>query len=247
LSADHFHELSGLLFEARKRYRTARATIRHRRRGDLAAEAENRYVEYGFRHGVLTNFDPPLDVPRYREYADLDKVSRLWHERPDRWRQETDPADGSGTMYRVADGRGPWWSYGAPNHAYYSPTNGGEFSPDEELSCLLDPYEIRYGLGDCNLQIAGRAELLGRATIEVEARAISWSYAPTGPFWGGADDYLMSVDAKMGTILRFASRLRGEDCEVFEMTELAFDEVLPEVTFVLDLPRVEFEKMDPLR
>jgi len=243
MSTDYFRKLLDLLVGAGERYRTVRATVRHRRRGDLASEAENRYVEYGFRHGILFNFDPPFDVPRYREYADLEEISRLWHERPDRWRQETDPADGSGTVYRVADGKGPWWYYGAPNRAHYSPTNGGEFSPDEELSCLLDPYEIRYSLGDCDLRIAGRAELLGRDTIEVEARAVSWDYAPIGPFWDGADDYLMSVDAKIGAILRLASRLRGEECEVFEITELAFDEVFSEGKFVLDLPGVDFERI----
>ena len=247
MSDDALNELLGLLFGAGKRYRTAHATVRHRRRGDLATEAENRYVGYGFRHGILSNFDPPFDVPTYREYVDVEEVSRLWHERPDRWRQETDPGDGSGTVYRVADGKGPWWYYGAPDRAHYSPTNGGEFSPDKELSCLLDPYEIRYDLGDSNLRIAGQAELLGRKTIEVGAEAVSWDYAPSGPFWEGADDHLMSVDAQIGTILRFASRLRGEECDVYEVTELAFDEDFPQDTFVLNLPAVEFERIDPPR
>jgi hypothetical protein len=167
MTTDHFHELSGLLFGARDRYRTVRATIRHLRRGNLATEAENRYVEYGFRHGVLSNIDPPLYEPRYREYEDLEEVSRLGHEPPDRWNQETDLADGSGTTYRVADGEGPWWFYRPPDRANYSPTNGGEFSPDTELSSLLDPDEIRYSLGDCALRIVSRGELLGRETIEV--------------------------------------------------------------------------------
>jgi hypothetical protein len=243
MTTDHFHELSGLLFGARDRYHTARATIRHLRRGNLATEAENRYVEYGFRHGILSNFDPPLHEPRYRMYEDLEETSRLWHERPNRWRQET---DGSGTTYRVADGEGPWWYYRPPDWANCSPTNGGEFSADTELSSLLDPYEIRYSLGDCDLRIVGRAELLGRETIEVEAKAISWGYAPIGPFWEGADDYLVLVDAEVGAILRFASRLRGEECDSFEMLAVVFDEAFPEDTFVLNLPGVEFETIDPL-
>ena len=246
MSAKDSHELSGLLFGAGEHYRTAHATIRHRRRGNLATEAENRYVEYAFRRGILQNFDPPFNVPRYREYADLEEVSRLWHERPDRWRQETDAPDGSGTVYRVADGKGPWWYYEAPDRAHYSPTNDGGFTPDEELSCLLDPYETRYSLGECDLRIIGRAELLARDTIEVEARPVSWDYVSTEPFLDGADDYLLSVDAEIGTILRVASRLRDEECEVFEVTALAFDEAFPEGTFVLDLPEVEFERIDSL-
>jgi hypothetical protein len=82
----------------------------------------------------------------------------------------------------VSDGKEPWWYYGSPDRALHSPTNDGGFSPDGELSCLLDPYEIRYGLGDCDMRIAGRAGNLGRETIEVEARAASWDYAPVGPF-----------------------------------------------------------------
>ena len=62
---DDFKELSGLLFGAKERYRSVRATVRHFRRGGLASEAINRYVEYGFRHGVLHNLDPPYDEPRF--------------------------------------------------------------------------------------------------------------------------------------------------------------------------------------
>lgn len=138
-----------------------------------------------------------------------------------------------------------WWYYGGPGRAHYSPTNHGEFSPDRELSSLLDPYEIRYSIGDCCLLLVGHAQLLGRDTVEVEAKAISWDYAPIGPFWDGADDYLMSVDAGIGVILRLSSRLRDEECDVFEMVELAFDEIFPEDTFSLELPGVEFERIDP--
>lgn len=247
MTTDDFRELSDLLLGAEDRYRAVRATVRHRRRGNLAAEAENRYVEYGFRHGILSNIDPPFHEPRYRRYEDLEEISRLWHESPDRWRQETDLADGSGTTYRVADGKGPWWYYGAPDWADYSPTNGGEFSPDTELSSLLNPYEIRYSLGDCDLRIVGSSELLGRETTEVEAVAVSWDYAPFGPFWDGADDYLMSVDAEVGVILRLASRLRGEECDSFEVVDIAFDETFPEGTFALDLPGVRFDRVDRRR
>jgi hypothetical protein len=86
LAANQFRQVSGLLIGARERYRNARATIAHRRRGDRATEAEARYVEYGFRRGILSDFDPPYYVPRYRECADLEGVSCLWHGRPDRWR-----------------------------------------------------------------------------------------------------------------------------------------------------------------
>lgn len=217
----------------------------------MATEAINRYVEYGFRHNILSNLDPPYDEPRYREYEDLDELSRLWHERPNRWRQETDRSDGSGTVYRVADGAGPWWFFSPPDGADCSPTNGGEFSPDEELSGLLDPYELRYN--ELNYHILGTGtRTFGhgetvevRKSIEVGAEAVSWNYAPLEPFGVGADDYLLSVDAQTGIILRLASRLGGEEYESFEVSEIAFDEGFAEDTFRLELPGVEFERVDP--
>ena len=120
---DDFRELSALLFGVGERYRSVRATVRHRRRGDLATEAINRYVEYGFRNNILSNFDPPYHEPRYRKCGYLDEISLLWHERPNRWRQETDPSDGSGTLYRVVDGDEPWWFFKPPGWADRSPTN----------------------------------------------------------------------------------------------------------------------------
>src|SRR5215217_265642 len=71
---DDYRELTDLLFGARERHRSVRATVRHSRRGILATEAINRYVEYAFRNNILSNFDPPYDEPRYREYADLEEI-----------------------------------------------------------------------------------------------------------------------------------------------------------------------------
>ena len=224
--------------------------MHHRRRGDLATEAINRYVEYGFRRGILSNFDPPYDEPRYRNYEDLEETLRLWHERPDRWRQETAPSDGSGTTYRVVDGKGPWWFYKPPNWADWSPTNGGEFSPDGELSGLLDPYQMRYNEVRCiikgtKLHTFGDGTAVNvREVVEVEAEAISWDYAPLSPFEDGADDYLLSVDAEVGVVLRLASRLRGEEFDVFEVLDIVFDEAFPEGTFRLELPGEEFRRRD---
>jgi hypothetical protein len=243
---DDFRELSALLFGAGERYRSVRAAVRHRRRGDLATEAINRYVEYGFRNNILTNFDPPYHEPRYRECGDLDEISLLWHVRPNRWRQETDLSDGSGMVYRVVDGAGPWWFFKPPEWADCSPTNDGEFSPDGKLSGLLDPYELRYN--ELNYRILGTRtfghgnNVEVRESVEVRAEAVSWDYAPLEPFGEGADDYLLSVDAQIGIILRLASRLRGEDYDIFEVSEIAFDEVFAEGTFRLDLPGVQFRR-----
>jgi hypothetical protein len=79
-----------------------------------------------------------------------------------------------------------------------------------------------------------------RETVE----AISWDYAPLEPFQEGADDYLLSVSAEVGVVLRLASRLGGEEFDVFEMVDLVFDEAFAEGTFRLELPSVKFERVD---
>lgn len=242
LVEDDFNELSDLLFGATERYRTVRATVRHRRIGHLATAANRRFVNYRFPHGGLQGIGIPSDEPPYRVFESLEELSRLWHERPDRWRQETALSDGSGTCYRVADGKGPWWFYQPPDWVDCYPTNDGSFTPDTELSFLLDPSEIYNRLDNCALLIAGHVQLEGREAIEVQAKAISWDYAPGIPFFEGADDYRIWVDPDIGLILRFSSRLGDKEFDVIEVLDIAFDEEFPPRTFALDLPGVRFDK-----
>jgi adenine-specific DNA methylase len=55
-----------------------------------------------------------------------------------------------------------------------------------------------------------------RESLEVRAEAVSWDYARLEPFEDGADDYLPSVDAEIGIILRLASRLRGKEYDILQ-------------------------------
>jgi hypothetical protein len=50
------------------------------------------------------------------------------------------------------------------------------------------------------------------------------------------------VDAEVGVILRLASRLGGEEFDIFEVLDIAFDEAFAEGTFKLELQGVEFEQ-----
>ena len=114
----------------------------------------------------------------------------------------------------------------------------------------MDPYELRHnelryrilGTGTRTSGHGSSADV--RTTVEAEAEAVSWDYAPLEPFEDGADDYLLSVDAEVGVILRLASRLRGEEYDVFEVSYIAFDEENPEGTFRLELPGVGFRRVE---
>ena len=47
-------------------------------------------------------------------------------------------------------------------------------------------------------------------------------------------------------ILRPASRLRGEECDSFEVPDIGLGEVFPEGTFTLGLSGVRFDRVDRL-
>ena len=55
----------------------------------------------------------------------------------------------------------------------------------------------------------------------------------------GADDYMLSIDAERGILLRTEARVREEPFTVIEMTEAEFDVDLPPETFKIDLPNGE--------
>ena len=93
---DDFQELSDLLFRAKERYRSARATITHTVVGSVVQESKRRFVDWRFAQpggsglGILRTEeerrahgpDAPQDF--YRVYEDTEEVVHLWHERLDR-------------------------------------------------------------------------------------------------------------------------------------------------------------------
>lgn len=53
-----------------------------------------------------------------------------------------------------------------------------------------------------------------------------------------------SQEVEFGVILRFAARIDGSEFDVTEVAEIVFGEELPEELFRLDLPGVEFRRLD---
>jgi hypothetical protein len=117
---------------------------------------------------------------------------------------------------------------------------------------MLDPSEeiVYYSLlDDATVHKTGRrTTVAGREALEVRVGTVSWGYPPA-IFRGysvpeGTTDHLLLIDAEVGTILRAAARLEGREFYVAEVAEVAYDEELPEGTFWLELPGVEFRRMD---
>lgn len=263
-AGDDFQVLSALLFGAKERCRSVRATLTHTVAGSVAEESRRRFVDWRFRQpggsglGILRTEEdrrahgPDVPADFYLKYEDTERMVRLWHEMPDRWREETRALDGSIVRCVVfGSARGPRWVYDPPETAIYDPAFSEPWlrqDPYTDFSFMLDPSEELFYyslLDDATVHKTGRRDVVaGRDVVEVKVRTISWGYPPSifHGFWvpEGTTDHLLLVDAEVGTILRAAARLEGREFYVAEVTEIAYDEDLPIGTFRLELPGVEF-------
>ena len=258
---DDYQELSRLLFGAKERYRSARATFLHTVDGAVAEESNRRFVDWRFAQGnpgmvIIGKPGPPLREDFYREYEDTVRVVHLWHERPDRWREDWRGTEGTLLRCVVAAGRrDSLWIYDPPQTAIHVPSVPERRDPDPFLAFMLDPSEegVYHSLrDDATVHKTGRrTTVAGREALEVMVGTISWGYPPS-IFRGtrgydapdGTTDHLLLVDAEVGTILRAAARLEGREFFVAEATEIAYDEEFSEDTFRLELPGVEFRRVD---
>ncbi len=254
---DDFRELSDLLFGAKDRYRSARATISYTIVGAVAEESNRRFVDWRFDQGnpgmgIIGKPGPPVREDFYREYEDAERVIRLWHERPDRWREERRSPQGTLLGCVVAAGRhGPLWMYEPPETAIHVPSVPERRDPDPLLAFMLDPSEevVYHSLwDDATVRKTGRrATVAGREALELEVGTVSWGYPPTffRSYYApeGTTDHLLLVDAEVGTILRAAARLEGREFWVAEVTEIAYDEGFPEGIFRLEMPDVRFRRV----
>jgi len=255
-----FEELDALFRGASGRYRSAQATIIHTVHADVAEEANRRFVDWGFAHGgfgmMRENGGEWRRLPRehfYRAYEDSEHKVHLWHEPPDRWREEWRAMDGSMLRCVVFGGAwGPRWVYEPPHTAIHDATFSESWpreDPFTDLSFMLDPSEDLFScalLDDATVHKTGlTSKVAGREAVEVLIATISWGYPPS-IFHGydaameGTTDHLLLVDREIGTLLRVAARIDGREFRVAESAEISYNEELAEDAFRLEVPGVEF-------
>jgi outer membrane lipoprotein-sorting protein len=229
-----------LLHDAQPRWKTLRAVGREWRHNLLLAEVSERHfaaVQAGQPPGTAFQIIGYGPDGRSSLPDESEDPWRLWLEHDGRRRVEY--SQGAAVITVVFDGP-TWWSW-SPDVA--ARTNGGLHNHQHgsgPSETLIDSSAL---LSALRLQFVGSDTLRGRDIFRVRGlpRARS-AHEPNHILYGlgaDADDYMISVDAERGVVLRSEARLREEPFAVIEMTEMEFDVDLPPATFVIDLPEGE--------
>jgi hypothetical protein len=254
---DDFRELSGLLFGAKDRYRSTRATISYTIVGAVAKESNRRFVDWRFAQanpgmGIIEKPGPPQREDFYREYEDAERVVSLWHQRPDRWREERRTPQGTLLGCVVAAGRhGPLWMYELAEEAIYVPSVPERRDPDPLLAFMLDPPK-RSSTTRCETTRssarraggppwrAGRRWRRGsRPSLGATRRRFSGATTPPR----APRTTFFSSTRRSGRYFGWPRGSKGREFYVAEVAEIAYDEELPEDTFRLEMPGVEFRRV----
>jgi hypothetical protein len=159
---------------------------------------------------------------------------QLWLAQPDRARAQFMVGDETVTAVIVGD---TWWSW-SPSRG--TTTNEGDPHHSHGRGpghALIDPAPI---LPAVELDVTGSGTLVDRLVLWVVAtpsrineddeESPEWRGATHG-LGGGADEYLLGIDAERGILLRSEARIEGEPFRIIEMEIVAFDEELDEDAF----------------
>ncbi len=209
-----------LMWASRQRWRTVRATLRYWEDTAMAREAMR----------VMIPEAPPAGhegAPRFEE-----TVRRVWARKPYRWRIEYEGPDGANAFAGdLAWSEPPHPPPNAPRRprAEPSPDALALEAIDATVAYTFDP---RILLEDLFItRVLGRTKHAERDAVRIVAvdenspnRLLGW----------GADDYELLVDDERGVLLRSAARIGGEEFQVTEIPDIAFDEDIPEGIFFTD-------------
>lgn len=232
-------EVLELMHGAHGRFRTLRATIRewrHLPRSDRAFEREVKEsgaTAYGVAF-LATGMDEAEEEEARPEVSE--SILRLWVEGRSRVREERESrgAHRPGPKLAIKDG-GIWWTYD-PEYGAMSNVDEPEVGSGvgQETEHLLDPSRL---LSWADFTVLGRTTCAGREALRVLTRPRTHEHLwPTPGLPLGADEHELLVDAERGILLRTATRMDGQDLQVVELLEVAFDETFPPETFTFVPP-----------
>lgn len=220
------------LLHGATQFRTVRAEFRVWRHDQRALTA---FQAMAARSGGMVTMYAESEEGEEPPSPESESTARLWLELPDRVREERPD------HLAVKDGE-RWWTWqrdwGASTNV--GSEDGVSTSIGTQFIPLLAPARV---LGALEWTAAGRGERAGRPVLLALAHPreqigdeddqLGWNLHPFG---SGAGEYAFEVDVERGVLLRAEARYEGEPFQVVEVTDIAFDEDLPEETFVFEAP-----------
>lgn len=157
-------------------------------------------------------------------------TSRLWLERPARWRVETTADDGGSTGVLVIDDER--WEFGvvSPKGVERQETdNSSALTLHAAVAGLIEADGI---LRVLNLEPAGKVVHAARSCYRLIGSLTDPSDFPVWP----ADSYELLLDVHIGIMLRFEARSGGAPYANAEFTEVAYGRAISEDAFALGAP-----------
>ncbi len=210
-----------LLHDSRRRWRTLRAEGHEWRDENRALEAFERSRPPG---GVISMRGTPGPT------RDGEPLWQLSICQPDRSRVEFGVSHDR-RIAQITDG-GRTWRTAPGGHGHVNEQRNGAKLQLGPLGLLVETAEISAAL---ELEVAEPTRALGRKAFEVRARPRDRELRPRpglfNPHMLGADHVQLVVDAERGVLLRVETFLGGEPFYRLEMTEVSFDEDIPDAVF----------------
>ena len=217
---DQPDDVPELMRTSRERWKSVRGTLRHWEDTVLAREATRLLVPQA--SPVVEDGAPRFAVA----------TRRVWASKPYRWRIEFEGSEGANVFVgALAWPEPPRPAPNAPGRRRMGRTPDALAleALDGTVACTFDPRIVIDEL--FVTRVLGRVEHAGRDAVRILAMD---DHGPNSLLGWGADDYELLVDAERGMLLRSAARTKGEEFQVTEVLEIAFDEELSEDLFVAD-------------
>jgi hypothetical protein len=234
LKVDRLGEILEVMYTATRRSKTVHATLREwwdeeRLRGALR------------RDGLLAEprrFPPEEDIPsREGSWRDrvriVEKRTELWAQLPARLRWESEVVfDEQHTLAnRGAKDGEHWWMTSPEGRIESNEGRPGRNVLSVGFEHMLDPARL---LGSLELEPREHAQWHGREAIRlrgVPRPGVSPDTALHELGWP-SDDYELLLDLERGVLLRSVSRIGEDEVKLHEVLDIAFDEEIPEETFL---------------
>jgi len=230
-------DLLELIFTARKSFRTFQATVRNWRDEEAQAEARRRHHSARGAGSVVSL------GPRSPAAPETERFSRIWVQPPSRSRYESYHRDGEPRLTKIVNGDRFWTNnldrplvvtnVQADQTVVASPQYTRYYQDGKDI------YDPSNALLMVSLEPLGRATHAGREAIRVKA----WPKDDIDPnhplselLWAWADEYELLVDAERGSMLRVAAWIDGRQLMIREVTQVVFDETIPDDIFEFTPP-----------